>query len=200
MTRDILPSRRPSVSFTVSFEGERYDVSVGYYNDARVGEIFITRKRDKTSAKVGSEHLDGVCRDTAIVMSLAIQHGASLTTIQHAVTRDEDGTPATLVGAIIDHMALDEGVINDPHSTRSSDITRRSSHTGTPSHDEPPTDPRRDDPNTGTAELQLGPRSPSDSGGTGDAKELPSTPERTSPRCEWCGEDLGDSDVDAMRG
>lgn len=71
---------------------------------------------------------------------------------------------------------------------------------GTPPHGEPPTDPRHDNPNTGTAEPQLGPRSPSDSGGAGDAKELPPTPERTSPRCEWCGEDLGDSDVDAMRG
>lgn len=105
--REPLPDRRSSVSFTVTFQGERYDVTVGHYNDRRVGEVFINRILSKTSAKVGTL-LDGVCRDSAILMSLAIQHGTDLATLRHAITRDEDGEPSTIVGAIVDYLAKEQ--------------------------------------------------------------------------------------------
>lgn len=104
MTRELLPNKRFSVSFTVAFQGERYDVTVGYYDDHRVGEVFINRIMGKASAKVGTL-LDGVCRDSAILLSIAIQHGTDLSTLHHAVTRDEDGEPSTIVGVIVDHLA-----------------------------------------------------------------------------------------------
>jgi hypothetical protein len=104
MPRDVLPNRRSSYSFTVTFQGERYDVTVGTYPDGRIGELFINRIRDKIAAKIGTV-LDGVCRDSAIILSIALQHGAHIETVQHAVTRDEDGTPATIVGAILDHLS-----------------------------------------------------------------------------------------------
>lgn len=107
MTRELLPNRRRSQSFTIAFQGERYDVTIGYYDDHRVGEVFINRIMGKASAKVGTL-LDGVCRDSAILMSIAIQHGTDLSTLKHAITRDEDGDPSTIVGLIVDHLAADQ--------------------------------------------------------------------------------------------
>lgn len=106
MTRETLPNRRNSASFTFSFQGERYDVTIGYYDDDRVGEVFINRIMSRTAAKVGTL-LDGVCRDSAILMSIALQHGTNLATLRHAITRDEDGDPSTIVGAIVDRLAKD---------------------------------------------------------------------------------------------
>jgi mono/diheme cytochrome c family protein len=76
------------------------------YDDTRVGEVFINRIMSKTSAKVGTL-LDGVCRDSAILMSIALQHGTNLATLRHAITRDSDGDPSTIVGAIVDRLAKD---------------------------------------------------------------------------------------------
>lgn len=103
MTRDALPNRRSSVSFTVEFQGERYDVTTGFYEDSRFGEIFINRIRDKTAAKLGQQ-LDAVCRDSAILMSLALQYGVNLADLKHSITRDEDGTPMSIVGKIVDSV------------------------------------------------------------------------------------------------
>lgn len=107
MTRKTLSSRRRSENFSLSFQGEHYDVTVGYYSDGRPGEVFINRRMTKSSAKVGTL-LDGVCRDSAILLSLFLQHGGQLETALRAVTRDEDGEPSTIVGAVLDVMARDQ--------------------------------------------------------------------------------------------
>lgn len=104
MTRELLLNRRASENFTVTFQGERYHVTVGYYDDGRFGEVFINRIVGKTSSKVGTL-LDSICRDSAVLMSIAIQHGTDLATLKHAVTRDEDGDPSTIIGVIVDHLA-----------------------------------------------------------------------------------------------
>lgn len=101
--REVLPMRRPSENSTISHGGEKYDVTSGFYPDGRVAEIFVNRVRDKAAAKIGIQ-LDGVCRDSAVLLSLALQHGVSLENIQRAVTRESDGEPATIVGAIVDLM------------------------------------------------------------------------------------------------
>lgn len=108
MARESLNERRRSYNFTIEFQGEQYNVTVGHYDDNRPGEVFVNRLFTKTSAKVGTL-LDGVCRDSAILVSLAMQHGVQMKTLQHAITRDEDGLPSTIVGAIIDYIALEQG-------------------------------------------------------------------------------------------
>lgn len=107
MSRAALPNRRNSFNFTVAFQGERYDVTIGYYGTAGVGEVFINRIMGKASAKVGTV-LDSVCRDGAILISLALQHGAQLQTVAHAVTRNSDGEPQTIIGAIVDKLIADD--------------------------------------------------------------------------------------------
>jgi hypothetical protein len=102
MNRDVLPTRRFSETFSLAFAGEKYDVTAGFYPDQRVGEVFINRVRDRSAARLGNQ-LDGVCRDGAILLSLALQHGVSIDTIRHAITREGD-EPATIIGAIVDHV------------------------------------------------------------------------------------------------
>jgi len=101
MDRDVLPNRRESFNCTIEFQGERYDITTGFYEDGRLGEIFINRIRDKTAARLG-QHLDAVCRDTAILMSMSLQYGAKLSDMKHSITRDEDGSPMSILGAIVD--------------------------------------------------------------------------------------------------
>lgn len=108
MTRTHLPLRRVSFTETISFGGEKYHVTTGLYASGRPGEVFINRVRDKAAAKIGVQ-LDGVCRDSAILLSLALQHGVSLQNIRHAVTREGDGEPATIVGAIVDLIGGERG-------------------------------------------------------------------------------------------
>lgn len=106
MQRERLPDRRPNDTTMLEFGGEKYFVSVGFYPDGRVGEIFIDRKKTKTSGKLGFT-LDGVCRDAAVLMSMALQFGTDLKTIADAVTRDDDGAPTSIIGAICDHLKED---------------------------------------------------------------------------------------------
>lgn len=107
VTRNTLPHRRFSTNFTLEFQGERYDVTTGFYDDGRFGEIFINRIRDKAAAKLGQQ-LDAVCRDSAILMSLALQYGGNLADLKHSITRDDDGAPMSIVGAIVDSVNLKE--------------------------------------------------------------------------------------------
>lgn len=107
MTRETLPTRRYSHNFTVEFQGEKYNVTAGFYPDGRIGELFIERVKDRIASKLGYA-LDGACRDAAVLISLALQYGAELETIGKTVSRDEDGEPAALVGAIIDHIRKDQ--------------------------------------------------------------------------------------------
>jgi hypothetical protein len=56
-----------------------------------------------TATHVGSP-LEALARDCAIVVSIALQHGAPLETIRDALTKEHDGSPATLLGSAIDAM------------------------------------------------------------------------------------------------
>jgi hypothetical protein len=44
-------------------------------------------------------------RDSAIAVSIALQFGADLQTIRAALTKDHDGSSATLLGAALDILA-----------------------------------------------------------------------------------------------
>jgi hypothetical protein len=47
-------------------------------------------------------------RDAAITISLAIQHGCSIDTLSRALTRDHDGKPASIIGAVVEAMATQQ--------------------------------------------------------------------------------------------
>jgi hypothetical protein len=82
----LLPARRLGMTFKLRFGGARgaYHVTCGYYPDGRLGEVFISTN------KIGSA-AEAIARDGAILLSLALQHGCSLETMAHAITREERG-------------------------------------------------------------------------------------------------------------
>ena len=97
-TRRILPQRRSAETFQLRFWNQPVTVTVGYYEDGTPGEIFV-------DAGKSGQDVQSTARDAAIVVSLALQHGATVATIQHAVTRSGDGEAASIVGAIIDQLS-----------------------------------------------------------------------------------------------
>jgi hypothetical protein len=102
MTRQVLPPRRFAETFTLNFALGEYktpfQVSVGYFEDTRPAEVFIM------GAKAGSS-VESVARDASVILSIALQYGAPVEVLQQAITRNPDGTPSTIMGAVLDHLA-----------------------------------------------------------------------------------------------
>lgn len=99
MTRCRLPNCRAHELRDLYFNGKRFVVGFGRYDDGRLAEIFID------TAKPGATDLDHVARDAAVSASLGLQSGVDLETLRAAVSRDADGSPAGLLGAALDLVA-----------------------------------------------------------------------------------------------
>jgi hypothetical protein len=95
--RSVLPNRRASETFEVRHLGQRVIVTTGFYSNGRIGEAFVS------APKVGS-NMEAIARDAAVLLSIAIQHGVPLSTMQHALTREQDGSPSTIIGAVVDRI------------------------------------------------------------------------------------------------
>ncbi len=102
MTRRSLPHRRRAETFNIEHAGQTYFVSVGLYVDGAIGEVFV--QAAKTSSQI-----EALARDAAIVLSVALQYGASVETLCHGVTRAADGSPASLIGAVLDALPRNGG-------------------------------------------------------------------------------------------
>jgi hypothetical protein len=93
--REHLPNRRANVTFELRAGGLKYTCTVGRFPDGRLAEIFLTNH------KAGS-HADTAARDSAVVCSLALQHGIDLEVIRRALCRDADGTARGPLGVALD--------------------------------------------------------------------------------------------------
>ena len=109
MTRVPLFNRRSAQSFEIEHfdplagpQGQtlRYHVTIGEYKDGKPGEVFV---HVLDNAGKGSM-LEALARDAAVLISLAVQHGASPTMLRRAITRDEQNRPQTMIGAVLDAM------------------------------------------------------------------------------------------------
>lgn len=117
-TRLPLPARRRCETFELPFGGltSPHVVTVGYYDDGRLGEVFIN------GGKSG-EMAEAIARDGAIMTSLALQYGVSIETMQHAITRNSQDEPQSIVGAVIESL-LDYQRI-EPHHLSGAAIDRQ---------------------------------------------------------------------------
>jgi hypothetical protein len=75
-----LPDRRQHDVAVVEHGGFLLTVGVGRYADGRLGEVFID------STKTGTA-IDTLLKDSAVLLSLALQHGASTDTVRRALSR-----------------------------------------------------------------------------------------------------------------
>jgi hypothetical protein len=98
MSRQTLPQRRRAETFTVVHWNQPFVVTVGFFDDGTPGEVFVD------SRKTGGD-VEAIARDAAVVISLSLQHGAAVETLRHVVTRNSNGAPSSILGAVIDALA-----------------------------------------------------------------------------------------------
>jgi hypothetical protein len=97
-----LPDRRTAETQTIMFvlsngQTAEYQASVGFDEFNRPREIFLF------GAKDGSDMMS-VLIDTAVALSVALQHGVSGTAMSRSLARI-DGKPTSIVGAALDLLA-----------------------------------------------------------------------------------------------
>jgi hypothetical protein len=101
-TRAVLPARRPHHAISFDHEGQRYVGAYGTDLCGDVREVWLNAQKPNTL-------LDSMAAAAAITASIALQHGAPLATIRHALRRNPDGSPACPLGALLDAIASPEG-------------------------------------------------------------------------------------------
>jgi hypothetical protein len=97
-TRTRLPNRRACEHFNFECNGLRYTASIGRFADDQLAEIFIS------NSKAGS-HSDAAAKDSAVVVSIALQFGVPVDVLRHARLRDTRGVAASPLGAALDIVA-----------------------------------------------------------------------------------------------
>ena len=95
--RDRLPNRRPAITFAFDRDNSQYQVTVGFYPDGRPGEVFLNADR-------ANSLLDVLTSDAAILASIAMQYGAPLAELRHALKRDIRGDAASPIGTALDRI------------------------------------------------------------------------------------------------
>lgn len=95
MTRQRLANRRAAVAFDFGHDGQTYRGHVGFFSDGSPAELFLDSKKPNSA-------VDAFGADAAILLSLLLQHGATLAEIGHALRRTSQGGPATVIGAAVD--------------------------------------------------------------------------------------------------
>ena len=95
MTREHLPSRRPSTTFEFTCANLRYTCSYSRFASGGIAELFL-------SNHTSNSHADTAARDSAITFSIAVQHGADPETIRSALCRDSHGRASGPLAAALD--------------------------------------------------------------------------------------------------
>jgi hypothetical protein len=95
ITRQRLPNRRASETFSLECAGLSYLATVSRFDDGRIGELFLTNHKSNSAA-------DTNARDAAIAFSIAVQHGADVETIRKALCRDSRGNASGPLGVALD--------------------------------------------------------------------------------------------------
>jgi hypothetical protein len=93
--RQRLPNRHPAQTFEIELAGLKYKVTVGYFPDGRLAEIFVSNHKAGNASDVAA-------RDAGILVSLCLQHGCPAETIARALSRNTDGSASGVIGAALD--------------------------------------------------------------------------------------------------
>ena len=103
MTRQRLPNRRASLTFPIEASGLAYTVTLSRFPGGEIGEVFLSNHKQGSAA-------DTAARDSAVVASLALQHGVPLDVLRKALLRDSRGVASGPLGVALDMIAtMDAG-------------------------------------------------------------------------------------------
>jgi hypothetical protein len=96
-----LPQRRGAIAVGLEHAGHHFRMQIGHFQDGALGEVFVDAAKPNST-------LDALAADSAILVSLLLQHGATPGEIGHALRRAPDGTAASLIGAVVDRLCAME--------------------------------------------------------------------------------------------
>jgi len=81
-------------------EGFAYVGGIGRFPDGQIAEIFLNAE------KIGTA-IETAARDSAVVASLALQHGVPPDIIRHALARNGNGDASGPLGKLLDLLATE---------------------------------------------------------------------------------------------
>jgi hypothetical protein len=98
-----LQNRRASSNFNFECGPHCFVATVSYFPGTNnLAEIFLGNGR------AGSD-VDSAAKDSAVVCSIALQHGVPLDVVRHALLRDAHGVASSPLGVALDIIAGDGG-------------------------------------------------------------------------------------------
>jgi hypothetical protein len=86
--------------------GLRYTSTIGRYSDGGIAEVFLTNHKAGSTAGI-------LASDSAVLCSIALQHGVPVDVIRRALMRDPHGKASSPLGRVLDRIA--EGTQDDRH-------------------------------------------------------------------------------------
>lgn len=101
MTRERLTNRRANETFSFDLLGMKFVATIARFDDGRLAEIFLTNGRVNS-------HADTAARNSAVVASLALQHGVPLDVLRKALMRDSRGVAGGPLGTALDLISKPE--------------------------------------------------------------------------------------------
>ena len=99
--RQRLPNKRRSENVTFEQDGLQFTATISWLADGRMAELFLNNH------KAGNQS-DTNARDAAIILSIALQHGADAADIRRALCRDSQGRALSPIGAALDLLAAEQ--------------------------------------------------------------------------------------------
>jgi ribonucleoside-diphosphate reductase alpha chain len=93
--RHRLPNRRAHEIREFEFRGLRYSAGFGRFENGDLAEVFLECVKAQSQSAADA-------RDAAVCLSIALQHGVPPEAIRSAVTRDGQGDPSGIIGAVLD--------------------------------------------------------------------------------------------------
>ena len=93
-----LKHRRANETFDFVWLGMAFVATIARFDDGGLAEIFLSNGRVNS-------HADTAARNSAVVASLALQHGVTLDTLRKSLLRDARGTASGPLGIALDLIA-----------------------------------------------------------------------------------------------
>jgi hypothetical protein len=90
-----LPNRRANETFAFDWLGMKFTATIARFDDGMIAEIFLSNGRVNS-------HADTAARDSAVIASIALQHGVALDVLRRALMRDAYGTASGPLGVALD--------------------------------------------------------------------------------------------------
>lgn len=99
-----LPARRPHETFVFEHWGSNYTIGLGRDMTGEVQEVFINTGKTGTQMEV-------LARDSAVLLSIALQYGVPIEVMSRAITRDADDKPSGPIGQLLEKISDEQSAL-----------------------------------------------------------------------------------------